>query len=1666
MTTAPLPHPWSDPETPLAAIASHRIAHLGPENTLLEAVRLLADGRISSLLVLDADQQPLGILTEEGLLRALHNATPPQTGLREVMEPPVVVPTTISCMEAYQHCLREGARHLILVDAAQRAMAVASESDFHRHLDVDVLTGQAWVSSIMSRSPCTAAPETTLETALEQMHSRTMEAIVVVEHQRPIGILSRRDLPRLYLAISTGEGAGSTLRQVMTAPVHTLPMDTPLTGAAHHMLSRGIRQQPVVDDSGRLVGMLTSQALTQALAFGKPDVALRQEKAHFRELLEQAPFPLMITRVDDGRVCYLNPWAELQFHHRQEKILGKSVAPFYAHPEERDRLLAMLHRDGSVHDLELSFIDSAGKPFQALISSSLVEYEHQPAILTAFNDITKRKQDEQELLFRNILLATQQEAAIDGILVVDGQNRILSLNRRYAQMWQVPDHLVRQPKGREILEVVSSRVADPATFSQTVRTLYKQRDRTSRQSVRLADGRIFDWYTTPMFDDDQCYLGRICFFRDITEEHRAKQQLEHERAKLRGLFQAIPDLLWVKDPEGMYLLCNPVFERFFGAKEADIVGRTDYDFVSKDLADFFRTHDRRAMAAGGPVVNEEWLEFADGSRKGLFETLKTPLRDESGGLIGILGIARDITQRRREQRDLRERVKEQQCLYHIFALTEDMHAPFGEQLQRVVEQIPLGWHNPETTEARITFTGETHATPDFEKSAWMQTEEATTDQGEPVRLTVAYRELRPRLDEEPFSPEKRELAKAVVQRLAEVADRRHTLEAVSARDQLIACMFAQTTDAIVLVDVASQRFVEFNTIAHTGLGYTREEFARLRVADFQAELSPAQILAEHHRVLEGGRLSLETQHRHKNGAILDVAVTLRPLSLYGKQLISAVWQDITERKARQRELEESRTRLKAITDSALDAIVMMDHQGNVSYWNPAAEQMLGYRGDEALGQNLHQLCVPARYHTDHQAAFMDFIKNGKGKVVGKTIELSALHRDGHEIPVSLSLSSVLLQDQWHAIGILRDISRQKQHQAELEAALGAAESANQAKSEILAHLEELVKARTRELDVVNDRLRISEERYALALEASSDGLWDWDMVTDTLYRSPAYCRMLGYEPEELPPHAVSMSVELVHPEDRDLVSTAIEQHLIGQGHLELEFRMLTKDGGVVWVLSRSKVVARDDQGRPIRAVGIHTDLTARKRIETELRTAAEEQQAIFNAASMGIALITNRVIIRCNRKLEEVFGYAPGEFAGKTTEVWYQSRAEFLRRGHEIGKALQTSGFFHAEILMRRRDGSLFWARTTAQALDRSDLSKGLVWILEDITQERRVLENLRQAKEDAEAATRAKTEFLANMSHEIRTPLNAILGFTHLIRREPLSPRQANQLDKLSDASHHLLKIINDVLDLSKIEANRMDLDRNDFSPALVIDQVCAIVGSKREAQKLRLHTDIGQIPDLLWGDGSRLGQILLNLVDNAVKFTEQGQIDISARVVEQSPEKIVLRFAIQDTGIGMSEDQIARIFQAFEQADTSTTRRFGGTGLGLAISKQLVLLMGGRIGVESRLGQGTLFWVDIPFAPSTPAVSRQDETTPACAMRRSKPSAQQRPRARNTGNSRNSGFRGGAGPGSCWWRITSSTRRWRTCCSMPWAWRGGWPTMARRRWPWCGRSRLIWCSWISRCR
>ena len=361
----------------------------------------------------------------------------------------------------------------------------------------------------------------------------------------------------------------------------------------------------------------------------------------------------------------------------------------------------------------------------------------------------------------------------------------------------------------------------------------------------------------------------------------------------------------------------------------------------------------------------------------------------------------------------------------------------------------------------------------------------------------------------------------------------------------------------------------------------------------------------------------------------------------------------------------------------------------------------------------------------------------------------------------------------------------------------------------------------------------------------------------------------------------------------------------------------------------------------------------------QLRDINNEQQAIFDAATTGIVLLQNNIILRCNKRLEDIFGYPPASLIGKPTRLWFSDEAGWTRLTEESVNAFRNGQIYARELKLVRQDGSPFWARIRARVLDQIPGGYRLVSIVEDITDERDTREALRIAKEEAEEAARAKSNFLANMSHEIRTPLNAIIGMSHLTLNSELKPKQRDYLSRIEASGQHLLGIINDILDFSKIEAGKFNVEAVPFDLEGMFATVSGILIEKSAEKGLELIFDIGpDVPRHLVGDQLRIEQILLNYGSNAIKFTDKGEVKIGVRAAEQDRDSVKLRFTVSDTGIGLSADQRKRLFSSFQQADMSTTRKYGGTGLGLAISKQLATLMNGEVGVESEPGKGSEFW------------------------------------------------------------------------------------------------------------
>ena len=377
----------------------------------------------------------------------------------------------------------------------------------------------------------------------------------------------------------------------------------------------------------------------------------------------------------------------------------------------------------------------------------------------------------------------------------------------------------------------------------------------------------------------------------------------------------------------------------------------------------------------------------------------------------------------------------------------------------------------------------------------------------------------------------------------------------------------------------------------------------------------------------------------------------------------------------------------------------------------------------------------------------------------------------------------------------------------------------------------------------------------------------------------------------------------------------------------------------------------------------HLEQLVKDRTE-ELRVSEERTRLLLESAGEGIIGVSlDGKMTFVNPAACRMLGYSPDEFESKELHslIHYAHKdgSTYPQEDCPMQKSISggTASHIDSEVLWRK-DGTSFPVAYSSNPVHKDGSLVGSVITFSDITARKLAEEQVRRAKEIAEEATKAKSDFLANMSHEIRTPMNAVIGMAHLALQTELTPKQADYLTKIQRSAHSLLGIINDILDFSKIEAGKLEMESVDFSLDEVLDNVSTVVGVKVHEKELEFLMDTTQdVPLALVGDPLRLAQVLINLCNNAVKFTERGEIIISTKLLKKQDEWVMLQFAVRDTGVGLTQEQKGKLFQAFSQADMSTTRKYGGTGLGLTISKRLVKMMGGEIWVESEAGKGSEF-------------------------------------------------------------------------------------------------------------
>ena len=634
--------------------------------------------------------------------------------------------------------------------------------------------------------------------------------------------------------------------------------------------------------------------------------------------------------------------------------------------------------------------------------------------------------------------------------------------------------------------------------------------------------------------------------------------------------------------------------------------------------------------------------------------------------------------------------------------------------------------------------------------------------------------------------------------------------------------------------------------------------------------------------------------------------------------------DETERRA----AEEAQRFLASIVECSEDAIIANTPAGIILTWNRSAQALLGYSAEEAIGRNVAMLIAPEHRHK--AAPFLEQVLKTKG---GCHREDVLVRKDGRRVTVSVTANTIpnFAGEVVAIAAIIRDITERKE---------------------------------------AEEALRESEDRFRIMADSCPTLMWVTNAEGGVRFVNRTYQQFFGVTYEHV---EGGKWQPLLHPDDGPAYVGAFLSAVEGRTPFRCEARVRRGDGEWRWLASYAEP-RLSPAGAFLGHVGLSLDVTERKDSEDALRRGEEK----FRQLAENI----REVFWMRNPADKEILYVSPAyeQLWGRTCESHYRNPMAWLESVHPEDRA-QAHQLFENQIAganiaseyrIRTPDGQEKWIRDRGfPVCDQSGRRIRVAGIAEDITERKLYEEALVRAREAADAANLAKSRFLANMSHEIRTPMNGVIGMLQLLLDTDLTPEQREYAGVIETSGRALLALIDDILDLSKIEARKITLLHADFDPRRTVRDAMETVAGQAKAKGVAFSWRTApEIPSLLRGDPHRLQQVLINLAANAIKFTERGEVAVQAGLESREGGTATLRIAISDTGIGIQADQATALFLPFVQADASTTRKYGGTGLGLSISKQLVEMMGGRIGFDSRVGEGSTFWFTAVFeVPAEPA-------------------------------------------------------------------------------------------------
>lgn len=1318
---------------------------------------------------------------------------------------------------------------------------------------------------------------------------------------------------------------------------------------------------------------------------------LKESEEWNRGLIYESHAGTIITASDGTIYDFNNAFASMLGYSREEMLNLKAVN-LYSDPLTRNALLKELQEKGEISGREFVFKKKNGEDINIALSVSLLKKGDETYILTNAQDISSLAERERIFRENESILRGTLEATADGIIVVDRSGKIVASNERFAGMNLLPDEIFALSGDEKRPELPADHTGKGNILSSMIQDLNDSLE-VGLNTVMVSDGRIFERYSCPLVVDKEIY-GRVWSFRDITENKKSEEEiqklnqelerrveartmelrmtlaklqgkereLERSEEQFRGAFETAAHGMVLIAPDGRFLKVNKSFCDIVGYDEEELLHRTymeitfpedlarDYEYVrglkKKDIFSF--QAEKRYIHKKGHLV---WV-LASGAL----------IRDEKGDAVHLVGQAIDITDRKRWEEVLKSSLniyKSQESL----SMDELVHLGL-EEGERLTESEMTFFHFIEPDQITIslqawskntmkycTAAGKGEHYPVDKAGVWIDCvrerraiiyndyESLPDKKGLPEGHVAVDRFMavpifdgekivavlgvgNRRSDYTQFDLDQLTL---IAETMWNIIQRRRIEESLKESEERYRSTFANSHAVMLIIDPADGAIRDANPAACSFYGYTAEKLIAMNISDINIS-SPAEIELEMERALKEERKHFNFLHLLNSGEIRNVEVYSGPVVVKGKTLLYSIVMDVTERSRIEAALRESENLYRTLFETMVQGVVYQDVEGKVISANPAAERILGVTLDQMQGRT----SMDPRWHV--------------------------IHEDESPFPGEEHPAMIALKTGKEVHNVLMGIfnPREKDYRWANVSASPQFRDGEEKPFQVFATLEDITERRQYESEI-----RESETKYRTLYETMQQGVIYFDGQGNVLSVNPAAESILRLTAMQMVGKNLGeYSGKVISEDGTELTGDSLpvmEVILTGKPMNDTLVGVYNSDDNDYrWVVVNATPFFNKEETKPFLIYATYTDIT-------ELRRAQEDIRLFFDV-TLDMLCIANfeGYFIKLSPSWSKILGWSDEELMSRPFVEFVHERdvENTIETTRDLTKGQNVINF---ENRYRCRDGSCRWLSWNSFAV----VDRGvIIAAARDITDRKNAEEDLRNAKEEAERANRAKSEFLANMSHEIRTPLNAVIGFSELLSALVNDEKQRGYLKSIKTAGKSLLTLINDILDLSKIEAGMMKIDRSVIDPRYLLREIEQIFSGRIMEGGVEFIIDIDEdLPAALLLDEMRLRQVMLNIVGNAVKFTEKGYIRLHAGVSrpEEVNDRVDLLISVEDTGIGISAQDLDSIFISFKQQSGQNSRKYGGTGLGLSISRRLLEMMNGEISVESTPGAGSRFSITL---------------------------------------------------------------------------------------------------------